>query len=46
MQNKIPKPLKIKDENNQMASTEQKQVEIITKYFKKMFSLLKIINKI
>ena len=38
IQYKRPKPLQIKDEKKQMADTEEKQVELITKYFKKMFA--------
>ena len=38
MQYKKPKALQIKDKNNCMAGTEEKQAEIITNYFKKMFS--------
>ena len=37
MQYRKPKILQIKDENNQMAGTEEKQVQLITKYFNKMF---------
>ena len=38
MQPKRPKELYVKDENNQMASTEEKQAQLITNYFKNMFA--------
>ena len=38
MQYKKPRPLKIKDEENKMAGTDERKAEIITIYFKKMFA--------
>ena len=38
IQYKRRKSLQIKDEEKQMAGTEEKQAELITKYFKKMFA--------
>ena len=38
MQYRKPNPLQIKDVNNMMAGTEEKRVELITTYFKKMFT--------
>ena len=38
IQYKKPRPLQIKDENNYVAGTDERKVEIITNYFKKMFA--------